>query len=206
MNRSWQRFLPLLGCGALASQAGHLLVYQLQFGSAAQSVQSTGVHSYFPVLAKTSLGLAALAVVGSLLIIGASRLLTNRPGSRILRGPSYLSLLATLFTIQLTCFVLQETIESGVAGTAVASAPHLFLLGTLGQLPIAAVAALAFKWLSVRVESSISTLRAVLATKVMTFGSIATVLAPPALIPQLALAAACPAAYVKRGPPRFLRS
>ena len=83
------------------------MVYQLQYGSAALAVQSRGVHAYFPVLAKTSLGLTAGMLLGALLLVGVSRLLAVRPGTKMMPGPSYFSLLAALFTIQLTCFVLQ---------------------------------------------------------------------------------------------------
>jgi hypothetical protein len=205
VNRLWPRLLALVGAGAVASQAGHLLVYQLQYGSAALSVESKGAHTYFPVFAKTSLGLAALVVMAALLIIGATRLVAVRPGTTITRSPSYVRLLAALFTIQITCFVLQETIESAVAGASVASAPHLFLLGTVGQLPIAAVVALALKWLLIRLETAFTILRQVLATRVNLRGQVAIALAPLALAPQLALVDTCPAVFVKRGPPLNLR-
>ena len=56
-----KKALAIVGLGALGSQAGHLLAYQLRFGAAAQQVQSSGAHSYFPLLAKTALGVAAIA-------------------------------------------------------------------------------------------------------------------------------------------------
>jgi hypothetical protein len=195
----------LAGSGAVASQAGHLLVYQLQYGSGALAVQSEGVHAYFPALLKTGFGAGALVTLAALLIIGASRLVAVRPGTRITGGPSYLSLLASLFTIQATCFVVQESVESLVAGTPV-SAGHLILLASLGQLPIAAVGALALMWLKARVETALTTLRQVAASRVTVHVSIAVV---PALLvpaPQLALAGICPTAYVKRGPPPALLS
>ena len=54
---------PVLAVGILGSQAGHLLVFQLRFGAAAQQVQSSGAHAYFPALAKTMLGAAAAIVL-----------------------------------------------------------------------------------------------------------------------------------------------
>ncbi len=63
MKRPAVRLLGLLGFGALLAQAGHLIAYQLEFGAAAQAVQSQGAHAYFPGLAKTSLGLVATATL-----------------------------------------------------------------------------------------------------------------------------------------------
>jgi hypothetical protein len=206
VNRRWSRLLALIGCGALASQAGHLLIYQLQYGSAALSVQSQGAHAYFPIFARTSLGLGAVAILAGLLIIGASRILTVRPGTKIARYPSYFSSLSVLFTIQISCFVVQETIESLVAGAPVASPAYLLLLGSVGQLPVAVLAALALRWLSVQVEEAVMTLRQAVATGTPAFETIAIVLARPTPLAQFALAESCPAAYIKRGPPPALRS
>lgn len=206
VNRPLNRIVAVVGLGAVGSQAGHLLVYQLQYGSAALAVQSRGVHAYFPVLAKTSLGLTGGILLGALLLIGVARLLTVRPGAKVASGPSYINLLAALFTVQLTCFVIQESVESLVASAAVASVPNLILLGSLGQLPIAAVAALALKWLSVRVESALISLRQILAIEIWTHEAVALLLAPRTQLIQLALVSSCPTAFVKRGPPQAFRS
>jgi hypothetical protein len=150
--------LAVLGMGLLASQAGHLLAYKVRFGAAALQVQSSGAHAYFPVVAKTALGAAAAALIGALLLVGLARILSGRrikPASE----PSYMSLLAVLFTIQLASFVAQEVAEALIAGASVGSAADLILWGTLGQLPIAVVAAIAFRWLSARVESAVGVIR-----------------------------------------------
>jgi hypothetical protein len=201
VNRSVQRAIGLLGFGVVLSQAGHLLAYELQFGAAAQSVQSTGVHSYFPIVVKTSLGVAATALIGALLIMGSARFLTRRATASPTGGPSYLNLLALLFTVQMACFGLQETIESLVAGMPVASAPQLLLLGTLGQLPVAIIAAVALKWLLVRFDAALATLRSAVGTLAVTYETSRVLLLPRAPRLQPALAQACPAAYIKRGPP-----
>ena len=138
--------------------------------------------------------------------VGISRLLAVRPGTRVVPGPSYISLLAALFTVQLICFVIQESVESLVASSAVASVPNLILLGSLGQLPIAAVAAFALKWLSVRVESALISLRQILAIEIWTHEAVALLLAPRTPLAHLAMASACPTALVKRGPPQDLRT
>jgi hypothetical protein len=206
VNRSLKRGGALVGFGVLLSQLGHLLVYQLEFGSAATAVQSTGAHSYFPAFAKTSVGLAAAAVLVSLLIIGVSRFATAGRVRAVAGGPTYLALLGALFTIQLVFFALQESAESIAAGTVVASAPHLLLLGTVGQLPVAILGAVAFKWLLVRVESAVVALRTIVAATRFAIATLPALLLPRALRLEPALIQACPAAYIKRGPPPSLRS
>ena len=203
MNRTALRLIGLLGFGAMLAQAGHLLVYQVQFGSAALAIQSQGPHAYFPTLAKTSVGVAGVGLMGALLVIGASRLLTARPNDPV-ASPSYLPLLSTLFTVQLSCFVAQETIESLLAGSAPASAMHLVLFGTLGQLPIAAVAALALKWIAARIETAWVSLLQEFATTTATFGWTRLILGRRDLEPQWVLAEIYPLAYVKRGPPEVI--
>src|SRR4029077_8475642 len=144
----------VLGLGILGSQAGHLLAYQIRFGAAAQQIQSSGAHAYFPLLAKTAIGVAAAALIGALLVIGLARILSGRR-IRSTSEPSYLSLFATLFSLQLAAFVAQEVTEAVIAGSSMGSAPDLILWGTLGQLPIAAIGALTFRWLSARVEAAV---------------------------------------------------
>jgi hypothetical protein len=150
--------LAVLGLGLLGSQAGHLLAYQIRFGAAAQQIQSTGAHAYFPLVAKTALGAAAAALIGALLIVGFARILSGRR-IRSTAEPSCVSVLAFLFSIQLAAFAAQEIAEAIVVGSTVRSAPDLMLWGTLGQLPIAAIGALAFRWLSARVEAAVGVLR-----------------------------------------------
>jgi hypothetical protein len=194
----------LVGLAVLLSQLGHLLVYELQFGSAAQAVQSTGAHAYFPTLAKTSLGLAAAAVLASLLVIGAARLVTGGRMRAVGGGPSYVSLLGALFTIQIVAFGLQETAESMAAGIAIATAPHLLLIGSLGQLPVALIAALALKWLLVRFESAVIDLRIALRTIRMRIAPAALVISAWSHF-DLALRPVAGASIAKRGPPSSLR-
>ncbi|HXN77435.1 MAG TPA: hypothetical protein VN965_01525 [Candidatus Dormibacteraeota bacterium] len=204
MTRPLKMGTALVGFGVLLSQLGHLVVYQLQFGSAAQSMQSTGAHAYFPTLVKTSLGLAAAAVLASLLVIGAARLAAGGRVRAVAGAPSYVSLLGALFTIQLVAFGLQETVESMAAGAAVATAPHLLLIGSVGQLPVAILAALALKWLVVRFESAV--------TELWVPGpSVPTRIVPAASVIcawshfDLALRPVAGASIAERGPPSLLR-
>ena len=198
--------LAVLGVGILGSQAGHLLAYELRFGSAAQHLQSSGVHAYFPLLAKTALGAVAAAFVGAIFLIGLARVLAGRPRMRTGSAHGHIEVLAALFTIQLACFITQEVGEALVAGTAADSAAHLLLWGSLGQLPVAALAAVALGWLWTRFESAVDDLRAVLAV------------APPAHAPVAVAVAAWPVpdrglllwqvaggSLAKRGPPSSSR-
>jgi hypothetical protein len=198
-KRAWP---VVLGLAAFGSQAGHLLAYQLRFGAAAQHVQSTGAHGYFPLLAKTSLGMVGAVLVAGLLLIGLARVLTGRSSSRVIAGPSFVSLLAVLFTVQLACFVGQETAEALLAGTPVDSAPHLLLWGTLGQLPVAALAAVALGWLARRYESAVNDVRAALNTG-PTSQPLAVLAMPVWVAPGRAhlLSKVAGASLAKRGPP-----
>jgi hypothetical protein len=198
-KRAWP---AVLGLAAFGSQAGHLLAYQLRFGAAAQHVQSTGAHGYFPLLAKTSLGLVGVVLVAGVLLIGLARVLTGRPSSRAIAGPSYLGLLALLFTVQLACFVGQEVGESLLAGSPVDSAPHLLLWGTLGQLPVAAIAAVALGWLARRYESAVNDVRAVVNARPSLF-PLGAVAIPVWVAPGRArlLSRVAGASLAKRGPP-----
>lgn len=195
----------LAGVAVLGSQAGHLLAYQLRFGAAAQQLQSAGVHAYFPALAKTSLGVLGSALVAGLFMIGLARILSGRPAIRG-AGPSCLRLLAALYTVQLALFAGQEAGEAMAAGAPVASAAHLILWGTLGQLPVAAVAAMALWWLLARFESAVSEIR------------VAFRIAPPAHLvlavevsmwrtpnAALLLSRVAGPSLAKRGPPSSLR-
>src|SRR5258708_16379697 len=71
--------LSVLGLAAAGSQAGHLLTYTLRFGGAAASLQSSGVHGYFPSVVKPALGVAAMAVLGALLAVGLARIVAGPP-------------------------------------------------------------------------------------------------------------------------------
>ena len=155
--------LTVAAVGILGSQAGHLLAFQLVFGSAAQHLQSSGAHAYFPLLAKTALGVVAAAFLAGMFVIGLARMVSGRSRVAATSQNSYLELVALLFTVQLACFIVQEVTEATIAGTGAAPAPYLLLWGTLGQLPVAAVAAIGLRWLWTRFESAVQELRAVLA-------------------------------------------
>jgi hypothetical protein len=195
-----------IAIGILGSQAGHLLAFQLIFGSAAQHLQSSGAHAYFPLLAKTALGAIGAALLAGMFVIGLARVVSGR--SRITTGSqkSFIELVAILFTVQLACFVVQEVGEAIVAGTGPASAPFLLLWGTLGQLPVAAVAAIGLRWLWTRFEAAVEDLRAVLTSvrtpRIPALVKVEAWPAPNGALLRLQLAG-CPLG--KRGPPASMR-
>jgi hypothetical protein len=145
-----------LGLGIAGSQAGHMLVYALVYGPAAGQVQSAGAHGYFPALVKTGFGLTAVFALLALAAVGLARVMAGRR-VQAAPAPSLGRLVAMLFCLQLTLFVVQESIEMA-AGAPASSPPALLLWGSLGQLPVAVLAALALRWIAVRVAPAIASL------------------------------------------------
>lgn len=194
-----------LALGLLASQAGHLLAYQLRFGAAAQQIQSTGAHAYFPLVAKTALGAVSAAFIGVLLLVGLARLLSGRR-VRSESEPSYISLLAILFSLQLTTFAVQEITEALIAGTSIGSAADLLLWGTLGQLPVAVIAASGLGWLSARVESAVGLVRDFVTASLPDVPVLGPTAIPVYSAPGIALLISRVAGFslAKRGPPSSL--
>jgi hypothetical protein len=197
--------LLVAGAAVAGSQAGHLLAYQVRFGAAAQSLQSTGAHGYFPGAVKAWAGVACMLALTGLFAIGLARVIGGRP----VRGhpaPQYLRLLAALYTVQLAVFSGQEVAEALVAGLPVGSVAGLLLWGTLGQLPVALVAAAGLRWILTRIEPAVSVLRVALAMRPVRphpFGAV--VLAWPAPERELFFASVAGHAAPKRGPPSSLR-
>jgi hypothetical protein len=189
-----KRAAAILGVAIAGSQAGHLLAYELRFGAAAQTVQSTGAHAYFPLAVKTVFGAAALALVGSLLLVGFARVAVR---GRVEKqsAPSLLRLASILYTVQLACFVVQETVEG-------APASQVLLWGLVGQMPVALAGAVALRWLLARVAPALASLPLGLEPALQLF----VFAAAPALRPVPVLARATRAAVAahatRRGPPR----
>lgn len=142
-----KRAAGILSLAILESQAGHLLAYELRFGSAAPQLQSTAVHAYFPLVAKTALGGAAMALIAAILVIGVARFATGRR-VQAESAPPFVRLLAVVYTLQLSVFVAQETLEGGFNS-------EIVLWGFLGQLPVALAVAVALRWLLARLEPAL---------------------------------------------------
>src|ERR1700730_482357 len=60
--------------GLLLSQPGHALTYLLRYGSRGLTLQTQGVHGYFPTVMRLSWVLIGLLLIGSLFVISAGRL------------------------------------------------------------------------------------------------------------------------------------
>ena len=187
--------------GVVAAQAGHLLIYQLLFEAAAQQVQSSGAHAYFPTLVKTALGATAVITLGSLFLVGVARILRGRiqPGP----APSFLRLLAAMFTIQLAIFVAQESVEAALGGMPGTSIDGLLLLGTLGQLPVAALATFALRFLLVEVVPALAEVRLYLVTPRHPLGLVPTLTSIPVADVELLRSRLVAHSVRKRGPPSF---
>ena len=188
---------PVLGVGILGSQAGHLLVYQLRFGAAAQQVQSSGAHAYFPAIAKTVLGAAAATLIAALLVIALARILGKRVEGD--STPPYPATLAVLFTAQLAIYAAQETAESALTG-----GPSMLLLwGTLGQLPVAAVGALALRWLLVRLRPALAQLLSGYAPAFQLLPYAAAIVLVPVAATTASTFGVPTSSINRRGPPSF---
>jgi hypothetical protein len=188
--------------GAVAAQAGHLLTYQVLFGAAARQVQSSGAHAYFPALVKTALGAGAAITLGVLFLAGLSRILRGR----IQQGnsPSFLRLLAALFTIQLAVFAFQESIEAALSGGPAYSVDSLLLWGTLGQLPVAALAAFALRFFLVEVVPALAEVGSFLEPPLQPLRLTAALVPIPIPLDEDLLRSRLAFSSVpKRGPPSF---
>lgn len=197
-----RRATALAAVALVGAQAGHLVAYQLRFGPTAIAIQSSGAHAYFPAFVKAALGASALVALASLVLIAAARLLAQGRAARH-AGPSYASLLAVLFTLQLAWFTSQEVVEALASGQQPDSAANLLLWGMVGQLPVAAAGAVALRWFWTRVDAAGRSLASIV-TSALAFGAArAPVLIPVYAYPEraLALVHASRRDRVKRGPP-----
>jgi hypothetical protein len=188
-----------LGLGLVASQAGHMLVYALVYGPLAGQVQSTGAHGYFPAFVKTAFGLAAIFMLLALAAVGLARVLAGRrvPAAP---APGFGRLVAMLFCLQLTCFMVQESVEMA-AGAPATSAAALLLWGSLGQLPVAVLAALALRWIVVRVGPAVASLLRPMAGAIRLTPYVVAVGARPLAVEAAPSLETLSLTLTRRGPP-----
>jgi len=158
MRRDKRLAMPLVGLAS--APLGHLLAYQVRYMSSAVHEQSTGAHAYFPVLSAAVTTVLAGALLVSLLFLAAARLVLGRRRGLVRgsRRPVF-DLLPILFTIQLAAFMVQECVEALAMGSMPEPVPAMVLWGTLGQLPVALVAAVVLSWLSARLEAVVQEVR-----------------------------------------------
>jgi len=120
-----------------ASQAGHLLAWQVRQGPQALPVAGSGAHGYFPALTVVTFGTAGVAVLAALCAIGAARaarlgraVLRTAPGRQLRRIP-VLDAAAFLFVLQFAVLLAQETAEAAWAGFSRPGLGDLMLWGIL---------------------------------------------------------------------------
>lgn len=190
----------VLGVGIAGSQAGHLVAYSLRFGASAQQVQSAGAHAYFPSVARTVIGLVAIAGVAALLVIAAARVFSKRAERD--SAPPYVRLFAILFTIQLAAFAVQEIAESALTGASV-SVPLILVWGTVGQMPVAAAAALGLRWLLATVRPALLQLVQLLEPAFQLVTERTAFVVFPVAAEMLPAAEPAPPTFNRRGPPSF---
>ena len=154
--------LPLVVLAA--SQAGHLLAWQLRQGPQALPVVGTGAHGYVPALTTVTCGAAGVAVLAAVCVIGAARVarlgravLPAAPAPQLRRIP-VLDATAFLFVLQLAVYLAQETVEAVWAGSSRPGFADLLLWGSLGQVPVAIVAGASLSWLSIHFEAAVEEL------------------------------------------------
>jgi hypothetical protein len=147
----------LMPAGLAGSQWGHLLAYQLRFGTRAAEIEGSGGHAYFPTFVTGALSILSLVTIASLGILGAARVAGGRRQGRPIAQPSVINLLAVLFTLQITVFGIQEGVESAASGTLLE--PVVLLYGIACQLPVALVGAIALSLFLARLEEAVERLR-----------------------------------------------
>jgi hypothetical protein len=184
------------------SQLGHLLVYALRLGPEGLAATGTGAHAYLPSLATALAGLGGGAFLGVLVVLAAARMLTSRRSrAQRLERPPVLDLMAVIFAAQLALFAVQETAEALLTGRAVPTPGDLLLWGTLGQLPIAALAALALSWLTAGLRNALQDLTTAQASARLTPSVGVAWAAGPAPAPALVVAWSPGHRLLRRGPP-----
>ena len=144
LRRRWSVALLVAGLAVLLAQMGHLLAYGWQ-------VPAAGSHSYFPAAIHVVGGSLAALLLVSLTIIALARL--QKGGSAHGPGWSLPLLFSTLLLLQISVFVLQETLEAGALPGSRALAA-----GLLAQQPVALAAALVLRWLSRRLGPALAAL------------------------------------------------
>jgi hypothetical protein len=168
-GRSRRRYgLAAAALGIPLSQVGHLIAYFARDGGRALALQSQGVHSYFPGLLQLSVGLIGALGCAGLVVIGLARIVARHgQGLRASGGHPIAWLLVLSFAVQLDVYVVQETVESALSGVPF----DLGLLwtivawGMVGQLPVAAAAAVGLHWLSARFEPALRLLLSISAAR-----------------------------------------
>jgi hypothetical protein len=201
---SRRRRTCLLGAAALAlplSQLGHQAAYLAHYGPAGLAYQSRSVHAYLPELVKASGALLGAVALAAVLLLGAARLASSADApAAARRDVGRAEALGFLLCIQLQVFLVQEAIELLASGHHVGLLDLPLVWGVVGQLPVAALAALGVSWLSGRLVAAVRRLRPAPSPRRRERQAplVQTWVEPPL---AARLSAMAPATLVKRGPP-----
>jgi hypothetical protein len=196
--------------GVPLSQLGHGVAYLAHYGSHGVLLQEEGVHTYFPEIFRFSGGVVALALLAGLMAVGLGRLLLGRGlGLQAVGGERPVELLIACAAVQLDTYLAQEVLEALAGHQALTFDLLLSIMawGLAGQLPVAAAAAVALSWLSIRLEAAARGLRSlwqhcVTCTTLTPAAAIAVRPALPESVRPPAHVAA--GALSERGPPQLL--
>jgi hypothetical protein len=189
MSRA-RRLLVVAAVAAPLSQLGHALGAYLRYG---RLLAPGGAHGYFAADLEASAALLGVALLTALAIVAGARRLSGRP----LRGRGWPLgwIFLGLAGLQLEIYLVQELAEG-------ATTMDVAVRGLAGQLPVAAVAALALRWLSVRLGPAVRRLRRPVTSVLVHLVPVPDA-APPALADVL-VAAASRRRSPSRAPPTLL--
>lgn len=198
-----KRTCQLLLIGLAGSQAGHFVSYEARFGAGAGQLQSSGVHAYYlPLATALAGGLGAVLLVGLLLVAWAR---VFSAGGRVRQATGswrVFDAFAALFVLQLAVYAGQESIESLAGGLRQPLLLDLLLWGSLGQLPVALLGAVAYAWLSTAVDDAVAAIEiGLVEIRPLRLAPAATPARSDGRSRALILQQCAPASFVKRGPP-----
>src|SRR5207253_9613717 len=153
LDGRYMRVAALLS--VVLAELGHQLGFLERYGGRGFTLDSVGVHQYFPtLLSVVGAGLGGVTLC-LLLVLSLGRLAVGGAlgRTRHLAVPVW-RLLPLLLALQLAVYLVQETAEALAGG-------HLITLswlittvawGIAAQTPVALLAALALSWLSARLD------------------------------------------------------
>jgi hypothetical protein len=200
--------LAAASLGVGLSQPGHLCAYLAQYGWQGFALSTQGVHAYFPVIVELSTaglgGFVLLVVLG----LGLGRMAVGHALGRtrepLLPAGPVLRLFLIAGAVQMSIYLSQETIENVLDRSVLDGSLLVSMLawGAAGQLPLALLAALALRWLSLRLHVAVEVIRSTLAAIIPPPPEpVSIVVTPDAQDRESALSQTAPSAFRKRGPP-----
>ncbi|HEX6489050.1 MAG TPA: hypothetical protein VF137_09320 [Candidatus Dormibacteraeota bacterium] len=200
-----RRACQLLVIGLAGSQAGHFLSYEARFGAGAGQLQSSGVHAYYLPLATALAGGVGSVLLVGLLLVAWARVFSA--GGRVRHATGswrVFDAFAALFVLQLTVYAGQESVESLAGGLRQPLLLDLLLWGSLGQLPVALLGAIALTWWSTAVGGAVAAIEVGLVeVRPVRLVLSASPARPDGRSRALILQQCAPASFAKRGPPLF---